>query len=926
MAKKSQAKPLHVGDLLVTKLEIPLLGSRIVRRERLTGLLQASGERGITLIVAPAGYGKTTLLGEWLSSIPAADYRAAWLTLDPFDNEPLRFWSYVTAALRKANPHLDFNPETMLQWGYDPQDFTRLTPLLNQIARIPQQLYLILDDYQTITAETIHRGMSYWIEHQPRNLHLILVSRVTPPLPFSRLRTHNRLVEITPGDLSFTLPETKTFLSSIMKLSVNAEQALALFASTEGWIAGLQLAALSLQGHPAQPPADAVILGDRQEILDYLTEEVLNLQDEATQDFLLKTSILSELTADLCDALLDRSDSEDLLARIERSRLFVVPLDDHQHWYRYHTLFAGALNILLQRKYPGQVPGLHDKARTWLLDHGYPDQAITHALSSGDLEVAAEIIETCAMQAIIDFDLTRLVQWISSISGDLMIQHPKLGIYYALANYFLGRVDLVEPKLQAVEDILKLRTQNRTSNEAEMALRWDIRAIRTSVACIQGNFAQGIPAATQLIEEKPKADVYVYGVMVHALAEAYDGQGNLDSAAYAYAKGCQTASANHFPFGFVHSLCGLARIHKLQGHLRLAKQAFHQALDFAIQSGLDAATIALAQTGLLEIALEQNEAETYERLARMVMGQFDQVEVSASVWIKHIYRCLPLAKYCLQVGDAIGAGLYFEKGLKSLLVSHRSTPMPPPEIIDVHARLWLGAHAHGSAKDWLKEVRELLSLEGKLSMPELEAVARIELARGQPDAAIPRLRDLEAAALASGAGDHLIQALVMQAAAYQTLGEPGQAGERIEEAMRLAGPEGLIRPFIDAGEGLKTLVGSYSTKRVEVQNKTGETAVVGFIEKLLAAFEPNLEGPARSSLRSEPEVTAIAPLQEPMSQRELEVLYLLVAGKSIKEVAETLMISVNTAKTHVKNVYRKLGVHTRKGIFQRADELGILVA
>ncbi len=921
MAKRSRDDGRRVGDLLVTKLEIPLLGFRIVRRERLTALLHEDIEQRVTLIVAPAGYGKTTLLGEWLSTLPATEYRSAWVTLNSFDNTPLRFWSYVTAAVRKACPQLHFRSEYMLQQGYDPLDFTRLIPLFNEIAQIPSKVCLILDDYQTITDENVQRGVAYLIDHQPRNLHLILVSRVTPPLALSRLRAQRRLIEVTAGDLAFTLQETKTFLFNVMKLDVDAQQAAELLDSTEGWIAGLQMAALSLKGRQGRQPVGAHFLGDHWEILDYLTEEVLNQLDERTQNFLLKTSILAELSAPLCDVLLERNDSEDMLAKIERAKLFIAPLDDGHAWYRYHPLFADALALQLKRRDPDAFPRLHSRACAWLLEHGYPDKAIAHALAIGDLEKAAEIIETCALQAVIDFDVARLVHWIDSISEDLIHRRPRLGIYYALANYFLGRMDLVEQKLRMAEQALAGTRGNAISAEEEASLRWEIGAIRASAECLSGDYTQGILHATALLKEVPKKGEYVSGSMLHALAEAYDAIGDLPAAVDAFQQGREIASEQNFPFGFVHSTCRLARIYKLQGRLNAARQEYKRALDFALQSGVDVAAIALAQTGLMDITREQNDLETAGRLAQDVMGNFDQVELSASGRIMYVLRCVLLVRYCLCVRDFDGARFYFEKVLDNYHDMMAATPNPLPEIIDIQVRIRLAFERDEPMESWIEEGEVAPHPGAKPGLPEQVARARMYLAHGRPEEALPILSDLERAAEKAGQGERRLEALVLQSLAYRAAQRREPALEAIDRAVRLAEPEGYVQVFVDEGEPMRALL--VDTLSAWQEQGAGKMDGRNYLTKLIAAFERGQGAPDRPVWQAGPGVTAISPLQEPLSPREIEVLGLLAAGNSIKEVAESLMISMNTAKTHVKNVYRKLDAHTRKAIVQRADELGV---
>jgi LuxR family transcriptional regulator, maltose regulon positive regulatory protein len=729
-------------------------------------------------------------------------------------------------------------------------------------------------------------------------------------------------VELSANDLSFNLQETKKYLSEVMNLDADIDQVSFLLQTTEGWIAGLQMTALSLKNRPLQQPSLNGILSDRSAILDYFIEEVLSQQDTQTQDFLLKTSILTELSSPLCNAVLGVEDSAVFLNKLESARLFLVPIGGPQAWYRYHPLFAGALAVQLMKKYPELIPVLHARAYSWLLENGYPDRAVSHALAIGDLEKAAEIIDTCAMQAVIDFDVTRLLHWIDSISEEFLNRRPSLGIYSALAYFLLGQLDQMETNVQMAENALNAMQKERISAEKEELLRWEMSAIRATHECLTGNYVQGIPHVKELMTNEKMEGDYVYGAMTHALAVAYEVQGDLVSAAEAYEGGKRGGKKHRFLYGVLHSSVALARLYKLQGRLQDAKREFHEGLDFAVQNHLDTAAISLTQTGLLEIALEQNDTPSADLLAQEVFANLDLVEVSASYSMNHALRCLQLAKYSLYYQDIRRARLFFKDALKAVQDSKLSQK-PSPEIMDVYVHIWLALAKDDPGEPRLEEVEGILSPNGSLVMPEQTARARIILAQNHPARALEILNELVNANRGSAYVENYLRALVLQALAFQEAHQLEQALDTLAEALTLGEREKYVRIFVDEGAPMKALLKQYENARKGVHWSTEQAGILHYAGELLAAFEPKTAGSPLPPVQAEPHVTAVFPLQEPLSQRELQILKMLIDGKSIKAIAEELTISINTAKTHVKSVYRKTGTHTRTLLTRRAEELGI---
>lgn len=916
MVKKHPEKIRRVDDLLATKLKIPALGCRIVCRNQLTALLSESLGHRLTLLVAPTGYGKTTLLVEWLSTVSKMDWWTAWVSLDTLDNEPLKFWTYLGSAFQKIYPQFRDNPSYTLEGGDSYQDFSQLTPLLNGIASIPHQVCLILDNYEEITDEHIQNGISFLIQHQPENLHLIISSRVMPPIPLARLRAQRQLTELTSRDLSFSQNETAAFLSNVMALNLDTDQVAALQNATEGWIAGLQLAALSLQGQPTPYRLWNDLPVNRRQITEYLSEEVFNRQDPEIKNFLVQTSILTELSAPLCDALLDRSDSQTVLTRIENANLFIVSLDHHQGWYRYHPLFADALKNHLKQTNPESIPELHQKACNWLLEHDYPDKAVLHALQMGNLEKAAEIVDSCAIEAIYEFDLTSLVYWISYFSNDLILNRPRLGVYYALSNFLLGRLDLVEPKLHIVEQSIENAEKQHASVTDLQLIHWEMSAIRTALNCVQGNISQGISQASELSRHVPDKDAYFLGFLYHWIAEAYNTIGNLEASAQNYQQAIQFANEHHLLIGLIHSGCGLAIIRKKQGRLREAQKEYRQALESAIQSHLDLGAIALAQTGLLEIALEKNKIDVKDSMFQEVVNHFDEINKGTMNWNDRFLISLRLSKYYLALQDVAHARFYLNKANENLRKYRNTILTLPDELIEVYIRNWAILSPLEIEDEWLKN--ELLEKPAeKRTLIEQIAIAKVYLSKGENQNALALLIPLKEMAQKSDTGEYLLEILILQALAQKALQKTEEALATLQEALKLADLEGYLRIFIDEGAAMQALINDCYSR---CQTETGDQPQKEILQKLIVAFGPEKEASSPDELFP----TTVIPLLEPLSDREIDVIRLLVEKKSIKEVSSALVISPNTTKVHIKNIYRKLDIHTRKELAERAIDLGII--
>ncbi len=912
----------HSESLLHTKLEIPNLAHRIVRRERLLDLLYNAPEQNVTLITAPAGYGKTTLLCEWLSVSSSPDNRFAWVTLDMFDNAPFRFWAYVITALKKVIPKMEFDLDALIQHGYEPSALTRLIPLSNEIGLQPVSINLILDDFHVITNDDIHKGVTYLIEHQPRNLHLILASRTKPPLHTTRIRTLGRLKEINAENLAFSLDETHIYLSELARMK-NAEHHLNdIYKLTQGWVAGLQLAVLSRANTLDLSKNVLSDLGSSHEFPEYFSEEVLSQQDQPTQEFIIKTSILNDFCADLCDFLLGIKNSQGMIDFLIDAHLFITPLDSQRCWYRWHPLFSSALKHQLEKKYPDEVQNLHGKAMDWFIQNGFPDKAVLHALMINQMKKAAEIIDKSAMQAIINFDLSRLIHWINAIPDALLLQKPVLGIYQATAFFLLGQYHLIETKLVTTENILKQLLQDQIKPEESDSYYWEINAIRASVESISGDAKKGIAFGQKLIEDHTKEGNYYYGMLVHALGMGYERLGKLESAVETFNTARIIGITNHFQYGCFHSSSALAFVRKNQGRLHDAAAEFEQALDTALEYNLENATVTLAQAGLLEISLEQNKQDTDE-LARSILSNFDKTVISDSAWINHITRCLVLVNYFISKNDLDSAWHYFDKAALTYR-NHLKAGFPIlAEMIDVRVRLLRAEARQKGTSQFFQGEDEFLQTATFSTIAGKLARARVYLSQKKNAEAVTLLNGLLSDLKKTEFYARDLEARVLLALALYNKHNEQPAFQVLFDVLSDGAKEGYIRVFTDEGKPMKTLLSRFRKALPTFNKETGDAGLKAYIDDLLDRMEKTDRHDFPVLAKSIPEVSSILPMQEPLSEREQEVFHLLLQRKTKDEIAGILTISPNTTKTHIRNIYRKFDVHSQKLLIQRAEELGL---
>ena len=593
----SAGQAVAASPLLETKLYVPRWRTGLVPRPRLIERLDQGTERKLTLVSAPAGFGKSTVLAEWVAATPASERPAAWLSLDQSDNDPALFWAYFIAALRTVRPGVGEKTLSLLQLPQSPPIEALLGTLLNEINTISHDFVLVLDDYHVIDAQPVHDGTTYLLDHLPPQMHLFIAGRSDPPLPLSRLRGRGEMAELRASDLRFTPDEAAAFLNDAMGLDLSADDVAALETRTEGWIAGLQLAALSMHGREDIPGFITSFAGDDRYIVDYLVEEVLQRQPERVRSFLLQTSILDRLSGPLCDAVTDREDGKVLLEALERGNLFVVPLDDKRQWYRYHHLFGDVLHAHSMEEQPDQIPVRHRRASEWYERTGLPSDAVRHALAGGDFERAAGLIELAAVVMLGSSQEPTLLEWLKALPDELVRARPVLSVYYAFASFGSVGLEAAEARLLDAErwlDTKADKTDRPEAPSAEMVVvdEEGFRSLPGTIAIARAYGAGGlgdvpgiVKYARRALELLPGDDHLWRGAAAALLGIAYWTSGDLEAAHRSMADGIASLKMTDKIHFAIMGTPMLADIRVAQGRLHEAAGIYVQSLQFAMEQG-----------------------------------------------------------------------------------------------------------------------------------------------------------------------------------------------------------------------------------------------------------------------------------------------------------------------------------------------------
>ena len=894
--------------LLETKLHAPRRRG-VMARPRLRDRLDRRDQPALTLVSAAAGFGKTTLVAEWFADGPAT----AWLSLDARDNDPAMFWTYVVAALRTAVGEAVASTRSLLD-GPPPSVDTVVATLLNDLHAVDHDVVLVLDDYHVVESIEIHESVAFLLDHLPANVHLVIASRADPPLPLATLRARGRLLEIRAADLRFTGDEAAAYLSDAVDLTLTAGDVEVLEARTEGWIAALQLAALSMQGRDDVTGFIAEFAGDDRFILDYLLGEVLDRQSAEVRSFLLDTSILSRLSGPLCDAVTGGTGARATLEQLERANLFLVPLDDRRLWYRYHHLFADVLRARLLDEDPGRVPDLHRRAADWYDANGDPADAIAHAMAGGDVEGAARIIELAMPAMRRSRQDTTLRRWLEALPEEVFVDRPVLTIGLVGARMVTGDTTGVEPLLELVESTLASPAPPIVFDEAEFEqLPAQLAVQRAGMALIAGDL-DGVNAhAARVLDLVEPTDHLRRGSATALMGLAHWAAGDLEAAERLYAEAVTCFIAADFLPDMLGCSLALADMQIAQGKLNDARRTFESGLRWTTEHpGLRGA--ADMHVGLSEVLIEHNELDAAARHmeASRELGE-------AAGLPQHAYRWrVTMARLARARGDLEGALALLEEA-EPLYNTDFSPPVRP--VSALRARVQLAGGDLAAARAWAAE--RGLTVDDDLSyVREFEHItlSRVLLARHATEGDTRALQDalsllgrLLAAAEAGHRNGSAIEILILQAVAHHADGDTAAALAAVTDALGRAEPEGYVRLFLHAGPAVPALIAS-------VAQDQGATHA----RRVMAAGEPTAAGKPTTAPSPMPgSSSGPSPLVDDLSPRELDVLRLLRSDLSGPEIAGELLVSLNTFRTHTKSIYTKLGVNNRREAISRAAELGL---
>ncbi len=914
-----RAQSEQPDTLIRSKLYIPQVRPNLVPRPRLVERLTDGFTRPLTLIAAPAGFGKTTLLSELIASA-GAGLPVAWVSLDERDNEPVRFGTYFLAALVTLEIGVGENLLARLGSRQPPPLEAVFTELVNQIAEVPDDFALVLDDYHLITAEPVHAALTFLLNHQPSQMHLVIASRVDPPLPLAQLRARSQLTELRAGELRFTTDEAAAFLNQSMGLNLPAEAIAALDARTEGWIAGLQLAALSMRDRADRLSFIRAFTGSHRYIVDYLAEQVLQQQPANVQTFLWETSILDRLSGPLCDAVTGQPQSQQMLEDLERANLFLLPLDDDRHWYRYHRLFADFLRERLRQTRLERWPELHHRAAEWYERNGFLAEAVGHALAVGETEQAARLVEQMAESIWMRGEMMRLLGWLEALPDDLIRSRPRLCIFHTWILNILGHYESAQERLRDGE--LSLEQATGVAAEERGVIRGMLATVWAIIAMMEGDAARALELSCQAWGDFPETNLVWRSVITRNLGNVHLLTGDVGMAHQALTEAMGMSQRADNIYMTMVILYELAELQIIRGRLRNAAQICQDALQLAAERGSAGLAMPGAlHVGLAEVLREWNDLEAGRR--EVLAGiEFGQQGRSLGVQVCGYTRLGMLAQ---ARGDAGGAAQAFQKAVQLASTRRRTSFLPHH---DVQARLWWRQGDVDAAWRWT-QARGLSADDEPSYMNETAhlTLARVLLARNRPDEAIRLLVRLRSAAEAAGRIGRVIEILAVLALALQARGETGQALAALEQALALAEPEGFVRVFVDEGEAMRNVIRDWRLEIRRQKRDGGEerlNRLLVYADRLLAAFPDQMPQLPVTNYPSPISTLQSLLLVEPLSEREIEVLRFIAAGMSNQDIAQKLVVALSTVQWHIKNIYGKLSVHSRTQAVARARDLGLL--
>ena len=894
--------------VLGTKIHVPTPRRDLVPRRRLTERLGVGETPRLVLVSAPAGFGKTTLLSQWLADATDEESHVAWLSLDEADNDLSRFLEHLLAALQTVR-ELSEAAELMETTAEVPPEAV-LTAVVNDLDLQPGRTLLALDDYHVIDAPEVHQSVTFLLDHLPSKAGLAVATRADPPLPLPRLRARRELVELRASDLRFTPEEATTLLADVMGLDLSETQVAALEARTEGWVAGLQLAGLSLRGVDDTAEFVEAFTGSHRFILDYLVEEVLRHQPEPMRRFLLDTAVLHQLTGSLCDALTDGHEGSATLESLDRANLFIVPLDDQRQWYRYHQLFADALRARLVVEQPGRASALHRAASEWYAAHGLPEDAVRHALAADDPGHAADLVEG----ALPDLRRQRrdrvLREWLTTLPADVVRGRPLLGTYLAWTRLVTGDLDGVERALGDAERALAARPPTATTG-ASTATMEELRTLPATMAIFRASAAQA-RGDTKAMQQHARSALDLTGPEDHMarggalgfLGLAAWGMGDLEEAVDAFSEAVESLGAAGDVADELGSTVVLANMWVARGRPVEARRLYERAVATARQQpGAALATLGDLHVGFADVLVEHGEldaAEEHLRSAR-ALGEPASLLENRHRWY------VAMARLRRAQGDLEAAVGLLDQAeplyLRGFFPDVRPIPAQRARVRIAQRRLadaWVWARDH--QVEQVDDPRYLDEYDQLTHVRLLLAQHRADGDVSHLDNAEHRLHRLLPGAITGGRDGSLVEIRLLQALVHDARGNRADSVSELGAALEAAVPAGYVRLFLDEGAPMAELL-----KAAERLPSAGDHA-----RRL------------RHTAYRQPAAAPRPPAAEGLSEREVEVLRLLATSLSGPQIAGELFVSVNTLRTHTKHIFTKLDVNTRRAAVSRAAELGLL--